>query len=156
MALTTSSDNGAPIPLTVPTSQALSVRLGFGIYMSGIITELISQLYQDWMNYNSRPCPLIKFRPICRLVGSIIHCAVSTTVARFVLFSFIKSCSVNDVYDLAVKTIPLLTLGYPGLPSQISTGTLEAVKTETYGADTTYTFAAGTLTTRPLSKPDLR
>lgn len=42
-----------------------------------------------------------------------------------------------------------------GIASQIlaSLGSLTPSKTETYGADTTYTFAAGTLNTGNLSKP---
>ncbi|CAN0017372.1 unnamed protein product, partial [Ectocarpus sp. 13 AM-2016] len=37
----------------------------------------------------------------------------------------------------------------------LAAGTLSASATETYGADTTYTFAAGTLNTGTLSKPDV-
>ena len=36
-----------------------------------------------------------------------------------------------------------------------SLGTLSPSKTETYGPDTTFTFAAGTLDAGNLSKPDL-
>lgn len=37
----------------------------------------------------------------------------------------------------------------------VDLGMLTPARTETYGADTTYTFAAGTLNTGDLDKPDL-
>lgn len=49
------------------------------------------------------------------------------------------------------RTVSLLCIS-----PQISTGTLTAVATEVYGADTTFTFAAGTLNPADLDKPDLR
>lgn len=153
MTLATSSNNGAPIPLTIPTADAASVSNLFTTYdmsytnYSCEMTTYALHLFMRARAFCIEEKHARAYSCECPgWAGGVVTYAGSTR--SNVVWQHMPICFLRSLKPTPL--VPLLPL------PQISTGALVKESTVTYGADTTYIFAAGTLTSRDLSKPATR
>ena len=140
MALTTTSDNGAPIPLTVPSASASAV------------SRCDTRGGNRYTLYKSSP-------EKCHTEGSVF-CVCQNARTQNAECTLFGGLGTSDAV-LSVRWqvhISQIHHNFFRVALQILASfgtTLSPSTTETYGADTTFTFAAGTLNTGDLSKPAL-